>query len=377
MFFETIIRLVSGKNREGYLFALLSVFGSHEGVVPSKAALCLFRKRISFRFFRDLLFGHLKRADSLRRTFNGYFVYATDGFETEIPRSDEILAAGYSGRSLGSIRQTYYPRLYISHCWDVLNGITKDIVLQKTNEELKAAHAMIPGLEKNSISLYDRLYFSENLVRSHALAGNFFIARCKTESGRTEIVEFGRDDSLRVKVITIGKMDIKLFKIKNRSTGQLMVLATNLLEDWLTHEMMYKLYCIRWEVEVSFKDFVMSLKIEDFHSKNINGVLQEIYARLWLMNFTRILVLETHRVHLNPIARSYRKPNYKLLYTWVADSLKQVIDDFSSLRSHFVQLIEISLEKRKRRHRSYPRELKYSGKCYPRNSSIIAIPALT
>jgi hypothetical protein len=150
-------------------------------------------------------------------------------------------------------------------------------------------------------------------------------------------------------------MEVKLFKIKNRSTGQMMVLATNLTDDWLTHEMMYKLYCIRWDVEVSFKDFVMSPKTEDFHSKNINGVLQEIYARLWLMNFTRILVLQTHRVHLNPIARSYRKPNYKLLYTRVADSLKQVLEDFSQLRAHFVQLIEISLEKRKRRLLSNPR----------------------
>ena len=311
----------------------------------------------------------------LRRTFNGYYVYAIDGFETEIPRSDEILKAGYSGRSLGSIRQTYYPRLYMSHCWDALNGITKDLVLQKTNEELKAAHEMIPKLESNSIALYDRLYFCENLVKSHGIAGNFFVARCKTEGGRKEIVEFGRDDSLRVKVIMVGKFEVRLFKIKNRQTGQMMVLATNLFEDWLSHEMMYKLYCIRWEVEVSFKDFVVSLKIEDFHAKNINGVFQELYARLWLMNFTRILVLRTHRVHLDPEARVYRKPNYKLLYTWVADFMKQVLEDFSALWAEFVQLIEMTMVKRKRRSRSYPRELKYSGKMYPRNSAVIVIGA--
>lgn len=375
MFFETMIRLVSGKNKEGYLFSLLSVFRLHASIVPSPAAFCLFRKRISYRFFRDLLYLHLSQADMLRRTFNGYYVYAIDGFETEIPRSDEILKAGYSGRSLGSIRQTYYPRLYMSHCWDALNGITKDLVLQKTNEELKAAHEMIPKLESNSIALYDRLYFCENLVKSHGIAGNFFVARCKTEGGRKEIVEFGRDDSLRVKVIMVGKFEVRLFKIKNRQTGQMMVLATNLFEDWLSHEMMYKLYCIRWEVEVSFKDFVVSLKIEDFHAKNINGVFQELYARLWLMNFTRILVLRTHRVHLDPEARVYRKPNYKLLYTWVADFMKQVLEDFSALWAEFVQLIEMTMVKRKRRSRSYPRELKYSGKMYPRNSAVIVIGA--
>jgi hypothetical protein len=246
-------------------------------------------------------------------------------------------------------------------------------VLQKTNEELKAAHDIIPGLKRNSIALYDRLYFCENLVKSHGLAGNHFIARCKTEGGRKEIVEFGRDENLRVQVITVGKFEVKLFKIKNRSTGQMMVLATNLFEDWLNHEMMYKLYCIRWEVEVSFKDFIMSLKIEDFHAKNINGVLQEFYARLWLMNFTRILVLKTHRVHLDPEARIYRKPNYKMLYTWVGDFMKQILEDFSALWAEFVQLIEMTMVKRKRRSRSYPRELKYSGKMYPRNSAIIVI----
>lgn len=372
-----MVELIAGKNKEGYLSALLSVFGKHATVVPSAASFCLFRKRISYHFFRDLLYLHLGQADRYRRTFNGYHVYAIDGFETEIPRSENILKAGYSGRNLGSIRQTYYPRLFISHCWDVLNGLTKDVVLQKTNEELKAAHNMIPGLERNSIALYDRLYFCENLVKSHAQARNYYIARCKTEGGRREVVEFAKNTSLRVQVIKIGRHEVKLFKIQNRRTGQVMVLATNLLEDWLNHEMMYKLYCIRWEVEVSFKDFVQSLKIDDFHSKNINGVFQEVYARLWLMNFTRCLVLKTHRVHLDPEARVYRKPNFKLLYSWVAERMKLILEDFSELWSEFSQLVDLTLEKRTRRSRSYPRELKYSGTVYPRNSAIIVIGGLT
>jgi len=152
-----------------------------------------------------------------------------------------------------------------------------------------------------------------------------------------------------------------------------MVLATNLFFDWVDHNRMYKLYCSRWEVETSFKDFVMSMKIEDFHAKNINGIKQEIYARLWLMNFTRILILKSGRVHLNPEERTYRKPNYKILYSWVSKHLKQIIEGFTELWNEFVETIEITMEKRKRRSRRYPRELKYSGKPYPRNSTIIVI----
>jgi len=373
MFFESMIQLVAGKNKEGYLSTLLEVFRQHKLSVPSKAAFCKFRKRVSWTFFRDLTFLFLNRIKDERNKFHGFYVYATDGFETEIPRSENVLKAGFSGRSTGTVRQTYYPRLYMVHTWDVVNGITRDIILQTRNEEIRAALEIIPSLEKNSISLYDRLYFCRRLLKEHTNAGNYYIARCKTEGGHQTIQDFAKDDSLRVLVIEIDQIKVRLFKITNRETKQVMVLATNLFFDWVDHNRMYKLYCSRWEVETSFKDFVMSMKIEDFHAKNINGIKQEIYARLWLMNFTRILILKSGRVHLNPEERTYRKPNYKILYSWVSKHLKQIIEGFTELWNEFVETIEITMEKRKRRSRRYPRELKYSGKPYPRNSTIIVI----
>lgn len=280
LFFESMMTLVGGKNKEGYLSTLLQTFRSHELSVPSKAAFCKFRKRVSWRFFRDLTFLFLNRVKDERTKYHGFHVYATDGFETEIPRSEDVLKAGFSGRSTGSLRQTYYPRLYMIHTWDVINGLTKDIVLQTRNEEIRAALEVIPRLEKNSISLYDRLYFCRRLLKEHAAAENFYIARCKTEGGHQEIQDFSKNEKLRIQVIEIDGFKVKLFKILHRETRQVMVLATNLFFDWVDHNTVYKLYWTRWEVETSFKDFVMSMKIEDFHAKNINGVKQEIYARL-------------------------------------------------------------------------------------------------
>lgn len=376
LFFETMIELIAGKNREGYTATLLEVFRRHEKVLPSKAAFSLFRKRISFRFFRDILFSHLMEHDKYRQKYQGFYVYAIDGFETEIPRSEDILKAGYSGRSLGSIRQTYYPRMYLGHCYDVINGLTKDLVVSKTNEELRMADQMVPNLEKNSIVLYDRLYFSRRVIENHAYYKNFYIARTKTEGGHKEIVEFSKSEA-REALIEIDGQKVRLFKIKNRKTNTMMVLATNLFFDWVSHEILYKLYFVRWEVEVSFRDLVQSLKIEDFHAKNINGVLQELYARLWLMNFTKLQVLQSHRVHLNPNSYTYQKPNYKILFTWMARNLKALLDGARELWSDFTQIIALTMEKRTRRKRTYPRELKYSGKMYPRNSAIIVIGGLT
>jgi hypothetical protein len=362
---------VAGKNKEGYVSTLLRTFRQHGSVVPSSAAFCKIRKRVSWKFFHDLLFQFLNMVRDERAKYQGFYVYAHDGFETEIPRSKNILKAGFSGRSLGSIRQTYYPRLYMVHTWDVINGITKDIYLQTTNEEIKGALDIIPRLEKNSISLYDRLYFCRRILKKHIQSENYFIARCKTEGGHKEIVEFAADKTLRVLVIEIDGIKVKLYKITNRKTKQVMVLATNLFFDWVDHNTMYKLYKTRWEVESSFKDFVMSMKMEDFHAKDVNGIMQEIYARLWLMNFTRIMILKSGRVHIDPEERTYKKPNYKILYSWVSDHLKQILDNIADLWNEFVETISITMEKRKRWSRKYPRELKYSGKMYPRNSTIV------
>ena len=370
MFFETMIALVSSKNKEGYLYNLIRTFRAHDQLVPSKSAFSQFRKRISFRFFRDLLYHHINLHNDLRHKYHGFYVYAIDGFETEIPRSEEIIKAGYSGRSLGSIRQTYYPRMYLSQCYDVINGLTKDITVSKTNEELRMMDQMLPGLEQNSITLYDRLYFSKRLIENHAHHKNYYVARTKTEGGHKQVVEFAQSEE-REKVITLFGEKVRLFKIKNRKTKNEIVLATNLFFDWVSHETVYKLYFTRWEVEVSFRDLVQSLKIEDFHAKNINGVLQELYARLWLMNYTKIQVLKSYRMHMNPGSYTYSKPNYKILFSWMAENLKRLIDNIEGLWEDFVQLVAMTFEKRTRRDRTYPRELKYSGKMYPRNSTII------
>lgn len=373
-----MIALVAGKNKEGYLCTLLRTFRSHGAVVPSKSAFSQFRKRISWKFFRDLNFTFLVRVANERSKYHGFYLYAVDGFETEIPRSEDILAAGYSGRSTTlKSRQTYYPRMYMVHAFDVINGITKDLLVQTRNEELRGALDMIPRFEENSICLYDRLYFCSRLLKQHSDAGNYFVARCKTEGGRNEVVEFAKDQNLTVKVIELDGIKVKLFKITNRKTKQMMVFATNLFFDWVNHHTIHKMYWMRWEVETSFKDFVMSLKIEDFHAKSINGVLQELYAKLFLMNYTRIMILKAHRVHLNPEQRVYKKPNYKILYRWVSDHIKELLDRAQHLWSEFVQIVEMTFEKRTRRSRSYPRELKYSGKMYPRNSTVISLTHLT
>ena len=66
------------------------------------------------------------------------------------------------------------------------------------------------------------------------------------------------------------------------------------------------------------------------------------------MNFTRIMVMKSGRVHINPESRAYRKPNYKILYSWVSGHLKQIIEGFTELWNEFVETIDITMEKKKK-----------------------------
>jgi hypothetical protein len=124
--FHTVLELVAGTNKEGYLNALLKSFdfkGSSEGTAPpSKGSLSKMRARISFKFFRDYFLKLIRRYEPYRLTFRGLRIYAGDGFELSLPRTKQILKAGFVGRAVSRYRDMYYPRMYLFHCYDVLSG---------------------------------------------------------------------------------------------------------------------------------------------------------------------------------------------------------------------------------------------------------------
>lgn len=298
-----------------------------------------------------------------RRTFNGFYIYASDGFETEIPRSDDILKQGFAGRRVGKYRQTHYPRLYMVHTYDVLSRTTKALYWDHKIDEMTGAQANIASLERNSITLYDRYYISKRMMRAHIKAKNYFIMRCKTEGGLNEILEFAQSKAWRGK-IQIDNTIIHLVKVTNPRTQEAFVLATNLPEDWIDKVILKRLYSLRWEVENSFRDLTESLKIESWHSKDFNGVMQELYAKFWLMNYARIQILINSEMEENPLQQEYKRCNFKLILDWIVSHIKEIFHRYRKLRSEIKTLIKLSTERRKRFRRSYPRQIKYSRKRY-------------
>jgi len=373
--FQSLIQLIGGGNHEGYSIALMKCFSGKQSIdTPHKSSFCRARQRVSYLFFSSILDSLLKRADPLRKLFLGLHVYAIDGKMLRLPRSQEILSQGYSGRAVSDYRDTYYPRAFLTHAYDVLSGVTRDLQFGPRLHEHADALVLMQKFESNSLTLYDRLFFNRKLVRAHYTHHNYFLFRCR-ENACKGIQDFFRSrDSART--IQYAGFPIHLVKVQGpRSEDGVSVFATNLPKELVRAKLIRKIYRLRWEVETSFLELTGITQAEQWHSKTINGVLQELMCRFWLINYTKIQMLELQSrrksrksradksknhskpKHENPLQDSYKKPNFKLLYCWVVHHFNQLLRRTLGIWSHFERQAKMSTERRVHWKRRYPREI--------------------
>lgn len=334
--------------------------------MPVKSALSQIRKRIHFTFFEELFKELLQSVENKRNMLNGLRIYAIDGVQLLVPRTPELIRAGFSGRAVSKYRDTYYPRMYLTHAYDVLSGVTKDLRYHSVLDEIADAIEMIAGFEKNSLTLYDRLYICKKLALAHFEHGNFFLFRCRRAGVPKAISDFFSSHK-KFKSFTWPRTKHRLYliKVKNATTGKYDVFATNLPDSWRVEETIKDLYALRWEVETSFRDLTETMKIEQWHSKSLNGILQELYASFWLWNYSKIQTHLRLKKPENPLQFDYGKPNYKLILSYIVKLFPRILKRSRGVLKDLQTLMNLSTERRKRRSRKYKRELKTPRSPYP------------
>jgi hypothetical protein len=337
--------------------------------MPNKSSLCKMRARVSWLFFKDQFERLIAKADPHRKSWLGLKIYAIDGQMLTLPRSEEIIAAGFNGRAVSKFRESYMPKGFLTHCYDVVSGVSKDFRFSNRLHEQQDALEMIPKLEKESLTVYDRLYFCVKIVRAHYAKGNYFLFRCKSNASK-EIRAFLNDPS-RPKTKSFflkGKYEIHLIRIPNKMTMKDDVFATSLDPAFLKSQIIKKLYRLRWEVETSFMELTGITKAEQWHSKSVNGIYQELYARFWLINYTKIQIHVHTQKPENPLRDEYEKPNFKLLYNFILLAFPKILKRNPRVHLDFERLRKRSLERRKHHSRRYKREIKGPASPYKYNN---------
>ena len=200
-----------------------------------------------------------------------------------------------------------YPQGRLSVLTDLLNRIaihTLFVPWQQGERDLVVEH--LPRMEPDDVGILDRGFAAYELFAQFVARQRLFVCRCPTSSfaivnqlfqdnraGRSVIVTLRPSSHTRAQVRQAGlPEELRLrFVTVRLNTGQLEVLATNLLEEsrYPTEEFQ-KLYNCRWGIETFYGLLKGRLDLENFTGLSAEAVRQDLHATIFLSNLESILI---------------------------------------------------------------------------------------
>lgn len=354
-------------NSEGYSISITKAFNAFGEFfeMPTKGALTQARNRISYSFFKDQFEGiKLSFKEKYRKKYKGLFVYSIDGDIYAVRRNKNFEDAGFYGCPVQGNKESHFLRIYSVTAVDVFSGIPLEFSYGTKCKEIDLASSFISKLEENSLSIYDRLYFSTSIVKEHQKAKSFFLCRVQRGSFK-EVSEFYRSQK-KTSSMSINGMEIRLIKFKNKKNNEETVFASNLPKEKFLNNEIPKLYIKRWESEISNRDSTSTLKLEQFHSHNINGVLQEIYIHYWFMCFYKMQIQKENKTKSKDLLKDkYKKSNFKATMIFIVENIpKLLIEICQQTYEKLTFIIQKSIESREHNKRANPRICKSQRRQY-------------
>ena len=376
-----ITTLIAGTNNNGYLFALKKVSKFFNVMAPVKSALSQYRQKISYLFFKNIFDTIARKFHKNMETYKSYHIVGFDGDDLNLPPTEDILKKGYRGYKIDDEHETHYLKMYLVKCVDLLSNVVLDFRQAIKNDEIGLAIQMLSDLPKKTIAIYDRLYFSARIIDAHVKSDLFFIARCKSGTTFKEVVEFYHSKKWRSFFYycdkkTQTKIKINLIKIKNPKNRETIVVATNIDVSGWTNEEITTLYTLRWDCETNNRDSTSTLKLDQWHSTFFNGIMQEIYVHLIMMNITKITIFQEGGYKIDLKKNETKKANFKFIFYVIFDLIPEIVKNkIAPVVKEIQDEIKKTIEKRKRLSRNYPRQTKKKGKFY-KNASLVKIRPL-
>ena len=220
-----------------------------------------------------------------------------------------------------------YNQIHLNALYDVCTGIYMSASVQGIHkkQERKALIEMVATLKdaKNSIITADRGYEGFNVFAAMIESGAEYVIRLKDIDSNGIISAYDlKDEEFDVFISTrltkhrtketLGDIDTytvlpyctdfdffdenMMYDIKVRivrfqiPNGGYVCVATNLDSDEFGIEDLRRIYHLRWTCETAFRKLKYTVGLVNFHSKKMEYIMQELYARLTTYNFTAFIV---------------------------------------------------------------------------------------
>lgn len=242
------------------------------------------------------------------RRWKGHRLVAIDSSLVRLPNEESL------GKEFGWVECSNqkgesgrYPQARLLVLTDVLNrfALHTYFVPWKQGERDLAIEA-IGQLAVDDLALMDRGFASYELFAQFIVQNRSFVCRCSTSSFNIVDELFKENTEGKSVIATLrpcsGKLagirraalpvEIKVRLVTVRlSTGELEVLATNLLDEqqYLSEEF-GPLYNRRWGVETYYGLLKGRLNLENFTGLSAEAVRQDVYATIFLSNYETVLI---------------------------------------------------------------------------------------
>jgi hypothetical protein len=199
-----------------------------------------------------------------------------------------------------------YPQGRLSALTDLLNRVviqTRFVPWAQGERALAVDHLAV--LDPRDVAILDRGYASYDLLARFVARPRFFVCRCpkssfaivnrlfqQNQAGRSVRAQVRVHHKVRADLVAAGlPEEITLrFVTVRLSTGELEVLATNLLDEaaYPTEEFA-QLYHFRWGIETYYGLIKGRLDLENFTGRSPEAVRQDIHATIFLSNLESVL----------------------------------------------------------------------------------------
>jgi len=248
--------------------------------IPTRQAFSQAREKISFLAFKDFFDKSCELAidGNGARTYKGFRLLAVDGTSFIVGAMSKLCS--YFGTSTTVTGQAM---CRISGIVDVLGECIANATVSPFStgeralavEQIKALHHV-----SNALFLFDRGYWSPQLVSAIIKNGQKFVMRLASNTGNAVIKdESGNTLNLRQHSFVL-------------SSGIVETLLTNLSEDEMSDAELEALYAKRWGIETKYLELKERLQIEKFSQESVNAVLQDIYSTLYISNLAAFVCME-------------------------------------------------------------------------------------
>ena len=351
---------------------LNTFFGSQIGSAPpTKSAFSQARKKLHDTFYESLFYQTVSsfEAHAVPKKFKGYHLIACDTTVQKLPDNADTRCIGIHKNQHQSVAST---KILTYH--DVINCITIYAnINNKQTSDIHCAKAVIGGLCKEGIYIYDRGFASHLIPYLHAKAGSKFVIRLTIEQFNsakklaqsadneafiTEEIQYRAFKELKKMGISVGfkdKLTYRLVKIP-LSTGETEILMTN-LDETITIEDLAGIYHQRWGVETSYNYFKNTFMLGTFSGYSVVAVKQDIWCVLINYNLQTIIQYDCEQAL--EIINKKRKAEYKINRNVGAGTLRNHLKDIflngikkcEQALIHIQNLFLKSLEKIKPTHK--------------------------